>query len=177
MKKLDRFIDIFSAVLCRIAAVILCIMLVAVVVNVLGRRLFHFTIGGIIELVQYGMLTVMCLIMIRTTYSGGHVAVSVLTEKLPKSVSKVIGVLALLFAAVLVGTAAYVSFKYVPVNYASKLTTDYYHIPFYLVYLAVGLGLGSSALTFVYNAVTVVFPVNRDNGQAGSSSAPPAAEA
>lgn len=171
MKKLDRFIDVFSAILCKIAAVILCIMLLAVVVNVVGRRLFHFTIGGIIELVQYGMLTVMCLIMIRTTYSGGHVAVSVLTEKLPKSVSKVIAVLALLFAAALVGIAAYVSFKYVPINYASRLTTDYYHIPFYLVYLAVGLGLGSSALTFVYNAVTVIFPVHGTDKEADSGPA------
>ncbi len=168
MKKLDRFIDAFSAILCKIAAVILCVMLLAVVVNVIGRRLFHFTIGGIIELVQYGMLTVMCLIMIRTTYSGGHIAVSVVTEKLPKSASKVIGVLALLFAAALVGTASYVSFKYVPINYASKLTTDYYHIPYYLVYLAVGLGLGSSALTFVYNAAAIVFPVNRQSGGAES---------
>lgn len=149
-------------------------MLLAVVVNVVGRRLFNFTIGGIIELVQYGMLTVMCLIMIRTTYSGGHVTVSILTEKLPRTLAKLIGVLALLFAAVLVGIASYVSFKYVPINYASKLTTDYYHIPYYLVYLAVGLGLGSSALTFVYNAVTVVFPVHgtHASGPDASSSEP-----
>ena len=166
MKKLDKFIDISSRILCYIGCGVLSVMLLAVVVNVVGRRLFNFTIGGIIELVQYGMVTVMCLVMYRTTYAGGHVAVSVVTDKLPKGARLAIGVFALLFAFALIGLSAYVCFQYVPINKASGLTTDYYHIPYWLVYLAVGIGLGLSALTFLYNALTVVFPVPKDNAPA-----------
>lgn len=168
MKKLDKFIDTSSRYLCYIGCGVLCVMLLAVVVNVVGRRLFNFTIGGIIELVQYGMVAVMCLVMYRTTYAGGHVTVSVITDKLPKGVSKGIAVFALLFAFALVGLASCVCFKYVPINKASGLTTDYYKIPYWLVYLAVGIGLGLSALTFVFNAAAVLCPVKKD--------APPAAD-
>ena len=159
MKKLTKFIDSSSKILMYIACGVLCIMLLAVVVNVVGRRLFHFTIGGIIELVQYGMLLVMSLVMYRTTFAGGHVTVSIFTEKLPKSVAKGISVFALLFAAALMGIAAYVCYKYVPVNRASGLTTNYYKIPYWLVYLVTGIGLTLPALTFVYNAVAVFCPV------------------
>ena len=162
MKKLTKFIDSSSKILMYIACGVLCVMLLAVVVNVVGRRLFHFTIGGIIELVQYGMLLVMSLVMYRTTFAGGHVAVSIFTEKLPKPIAKGIGVFALLFAAALMAIAAYVCYKYVPVNRASGLTTDYYKIPYWLVYLVTGIGLTLPALTFVYNAVAVVCPVPAD---------------
>ena len=162
MKKLDRFIDTSSRYLCYIGCGVLSVMLLAVVVNVVGRRLFNFTIGGIIELVQYGMVTVMCLIMYRTTYAGGHVAVSVITDKLPVGARKGIALFAMLFAFALVGLASYVCFKYVPVNRASGLTTDYYKIPIWAVYLAVGIGLGLSALMFLYNAVQVFVPVPKD---------------
>ena len=162
MKKIDKFIDVSSRYLCYIGCGVLCIMLLSVVVNVVGRRLFNFTIGGIIELVQYGMVTVMCLVMYRTTYAGGHVAVSVITDKLSPSARKAIAIFALLFAFAFIGLSAYVCFKYVPINKASGLTTDYYHIPYWIVYLAVGIGLGLSALAFLFNALTVVFPVPRD---------------
>ena len=174
MKKLTKFIDVSSRYLCYVACGVLCIMLLSVVVNVVGRRLFHFTIGGIIELVQYGMLLVMSLVMYRTTFAGGHVAVSIFTDKLPKGLKKGLGVFALLFAAVLVGIASYVCFKYVPVNRASGLTTDFYKIPYWLIYLVTGIGLALPALTFVYNAAAVLWPVQADEAEKDEKKEPEA---
>ncbi len=169
MKKLAKIIDVSSRYLCYVACVVLCIMLLAVVVNVLGRRLFNFTISGIIELVQYGMLLVMSLVMYRTTFAGGHVAVGVITDKLPKSVNKGIAVFAMLCAAALMAVASYVCFKYVPVNKASGLTTDYYKVPYWVVYLVTGIGLGLPALTFIYNAATVLWPVQGGEAEKGET--------
>ena len=172
MKKLDKFIDTSSKYLCYIGCAVLSFMLLSVVVNVVGRRLFNFTIGGIIELVQYGMVTVMCLVMYRTTYAGGHVVVSVITDKLPKPVAKGLGIFSLLFAFALIALASYVCFRYVPINRASGLTTDYYHIPYWIVYLAVGIGLGLSALTFLFNAITFIHPIKKDEDAPVKAEAP-----
>ena len=52
MKKIDKFIDVSSRYLCYIGCGVLCVMLLSVVVNVVGRRLFNFTIGEVPELLE-----------------------------------------------------------------------------------------------------------------------------
>lgn len=158
MEKFFRFVDKLSLVLCRIASAIFFIIVVLVAVNIVGRKLFNYTISGIIEIVQYGVLLVMVLSMARTTLTGGHVTVSIITGKLPKIPKRVIDVFALLLSAALVGVAAWVCIRYIPQTYASGLTTERYRIPIYLVYTVMSIGLIVTAFTFVLNLIRLFFP-------------------
>lgn len=157
MKKLTGFVDHLSLFLARIASVIFWIVVILVAVNIVGRKLFNFTIAGIIEIVQYGMLVVMTLSMARTTFTGGHVTVSIITGRLPKAVRCIIEFLGLLLSAALVAAAAYICIQYVPKTFISGQVTERYKIPFYLIYGFMTFGLIISSLTFLFNAVRSLF--------------------
>ena len=153
MKKLTKAFDKCSLFLTRIATIVLFIVIVLVAVNIVGRKLFNVTISGIIEIVQYGMLTVMVLSMARTTFTGGHVSVSIITRKLPKLGRAIIGFLTLMLSAALVAAAAYISIRFIPKTIASGQVTERYKIPFYVIYGFMSFGLVTSCLTFILNAV------------------------
>ena len=101
MKTLEKIFDKVSIFLCRISVVIIWLLVIVVAVNVVGRKIFNVTVPGAIEIVQYGTLTMMALAMARTTFTGGHVSVSVITGVLPKAVRCVIEFLALMLSAAL----------------------------------------------------------------------------
>lgn len=173
MKQLYKIVDAVSTVLAQLAGVIFVLILLTVVVNVVGRRLFSFTVPGIMEIVCYGMLVVMTLAMARTTFSGGHVAVTMFTEKLPKGAQKAVSFLALLVASALVALAAYMCATSIPVYLANHQNTDYFKIPFYMVYIFMTFGLGISCLMFLVNAFLALFPVKKDQGPAPGATETP----
>ncbi len=158
MDKFLRIVDKTSMILCRIASVIFFIIVILVAVNIVGRKLFNFTITGIIEIVQYGVLLVMVLSMARTTLTGGHVTVTIITGKLPKIPKRVIDVFALVLSAALVAIAAWVCIRYIPQTYASGLTTERYRIPIYLVYTVMSIGLIATTFTFFLNIIRLFIP-------------------
>ena len=158
---MNKFVDKVTLFLSRISMLLLWIIVVLVAVNIVGRKLFNFTISGIIEIVQYGMLTVMVMSMARTTFTGGHVSVSIITGKLPKAVRCIIAFLTLIASAALVAAAAYVCIRNIPKTFASGLVTERYKIPMYLVYGVMSFGLITSCLTFIYNAVCSILDIGR----------------
>ena len=157
METLDKIIDKVSNFLCQISTVIIWALVVVVAVNVVGRKLFNFTVPGTIEIVQYGTLTMMSLAMARTTFTGGHVSVSVITGVLPKAVRCVIEFLALMLSAGLLLAALYICVQYIPQTMASQQTTEFHRIPFYLIYSVMAFGLATAAITFIFNAFKSVY--------------------
>lgn len=156
MKKTAGFIDKATLFLSRISTGLLWIIVILVAVNIVGRKLFNLTISGIIEIVQYGMLTVMALSMARTAFSGGHVTVSIITRKLPIAVRCTVQFLGMMLSAALVIAAAYVCIQYIPKTYASGQITERYRIPFYIIYSVMTFGLVTSALSFIFLAFNTV---------------------
>lgn len=168
MNKIAGFIDKFSLFLSRISTGILWTIVVLVAVNIVGRKLFSFTISGIIEIVQYGMLTVMSISMARTTFTGGHVTVSIITDRLPKAARCIIEFLCMMLSAALVIAAAYICIQYIPKTFASGQITERYKIPFYLIYGVMTFGLVTSALTFIFNAFNSVVTAIKTKSEKGA---------
>ena len=157
MKTLEKIFDKVSIFLCRISVVIIWLLVIVVAVNVVGRKIFNVTVPGAIEIVQYGTLAMMALAMARTTFTGGHVSVSVITGVLPKAVRCVIEFLALMLSAALMVAALWICVQYIPQTVASGQVTEFHRIPFYLIYGVMAFGLVTAALTFVFNAVKAVY--------------------
>ena len=156
MNKLAVFADKSSLFLCRISTGTLWVIVFLVAFNIVARKLFNFTISGIIEIVQYGMLVVMSISMARTTFTGGHVSVSIITAKLPKLGRYIIEFLSMIFSAALITAAAYICIQYIPKTLASGQVTEVYRIPFYIIYFVMAFGLVTSALTFILSAINTV---------------------
>lgn len=158
MSKVFERVTLF---LSRISSVLLWIIVFLVAFNIVSRKLFTITISGIVEIVQYGMLTVMALSMAHVTLTGGHVSVSIATSKLPKSVQTIIEFVTLMLSAALVSMACYVCFTNIFRMMASGLTTERYKIPMYIVYMVMCFGLATSVITFVFNAFSALLRLFR----------------
>ena len=163
MKKMNRLIDKTSSALCVVSKVFMLAIVVLVAANIIGRKLFNTPVPGTVELVSYGMLVVMALSMARTTFTGGHVSVSIITGKLPKAVQAIIGFITLLFSAFIVATATFICVRYIPINFQRGQITDYYKIPFYVIYGIMSFGLVTSVLTFLFNAASTLMSIWQKN--------------
>ena len=171
MKKLRSIIDKISSGLCAISKVVMLAIVVVVLANIIGRKLFNTPVPGTVELVSYGMLVVMALSMARTTFTGGHITVSIVTAKFPKAVQAVVGFLTLLFSVFIVGAATFICLRYIPSSMQSGQITDHYKIPFYVIYSIMSFGLVTSVLTFLFNAVSTLMSIWQKDESGGGEEA------
>ncbi len=171
MKKIHGIIDKVSSALCLVSKVFLLAIVVIVAANIIGRKLFNAPVPGTVELVQYGMLVVMALSMARTTFSGGHITVSIVTGKLPKAVQSLIAFITLIFSVFIVGAATLICMRYIPIYMQRGQMTDHYKIPFYIIYSIMSFGLITSVLTFLFNAFEALFSIWEKNTPADGEEA------
>jgi TRAP-type C4-dicarboxylate transport system permease small subunit len=157
LKKLTKVVDKTTMGLGYVAVAIILVIIVCVVINIIGRTLTVFTFGGMIEIVQYGMLVAMSMILARTTFAGQHVRVSLFTDMMPKKAKGITMLIEMLISMAIFGMAAYQCFLIIPDTIAMKRMTDFYSIPYYLVYLVLSLGLFTSALAFLYNGICALY--------------------
>lgn len=153
MNKLTKFFDRLSTIMLYISMAVFGIVIVLVLVNIIGRSFFNFTIGGIVEIVRYGVLVVMSFSLARTGFNGGHVIVAIILEKLPNKARGLVALLELLLAAAVFFMSAYVCCVLIPDAVNSKLVTEVYKVPYYLVYAILGFGMAVSGIIFVYKGV------------------------
>ena len=156
MKKLDSFFDKLTMFMLYIGMTVLCTVIVLVVINIVGRSFFHFAIGGINEIVQYGILVTMSLGIARTGYSGSHVVIKIVLEKLPDKARRVIACIDFAVAAVIFFVTVYVCCKLIPDAMNSGLVTAVYKVPYYLIYGVLAAGLAVSGLVFIVDAINAV---------------------
>lgn len=136
-----------------IAMAVFSVILVLVVVNIVGRSFFHFTIGGIVEIVRYGVLVVMSFALVRTGFNGGHVIVSIILEKLPDKARGIVALIELLVAALVFFMSAYVCGVLIPDALSSNLVTETYKAPYFLVYVVLGFGMAMSGIVFIFKGI------------------------
>ncbi len=172
MNKLAVFADKSSLLLSRVSTGAIWVIVFTVAFNIVSRKLFNYAISGIVEIVQYGMLLVMSISMARTTFTGGHVSVSIITAKLPKLGRYIIDFLSMMISAALITAAANICIQYISKSYASGQVTEAYHVPFYLVYGVMAFGLVTAALTFILSALHTVANIVTLKKQKGTEGGP-----
>ena len=157
MKKITKFFDVFTRCMIYAAMAVLCVVLTLVVINIVGRSMFHFAIGGINEIVRYGVFLSIALGLSRTGFNGGHVIVSMILDKLPKKVRGVVAGIELLLAAAVFFMSVYVCCQLIPDAMSSGLTTEVYKVPFTIIYAVLAFSLAVSGLIFVYQSAMAVY--------------------
>lgn len=161
-KKLDRM----TTFLINISSVILILIAAVMVINIILRSTINYSIGGTMEIVQYGMLICIVLALSRTGFLNRHIAVTVLVDTFPKKLKAAFQAVTFLISAFAFGCLVYFAAKAIPTTYTDGLLTDIYRLPYYLVYVVLALGMLSATLMFIYqiyNSLEPFFKKNKDD--------------
>jgi TRAP-type C4-dicarboxylate transport system permease small subunit len=100
---LDRFIVDSSKVFAMIGVGLIVLMVVTILVNVMLRRLFSVSLAFVDEYAGYALVVIVFLGFAYTAMVGGHIRITLVTERLPKRMRDAVEVATLLLCLALVG--------------------------------------------------------------------------
>jgi TRAP-type C4-dicarboxylate transport system permease small subunit len=115
---LDRCIVFLSKLLFWVGGAALVAMLVLIVADVIGIKIFSHPVPGGIETVTFLAVVVVAFAVAHTQVMRGHVAVDFIVEKFPRRAKLVIDGITVFLSVCLLAVMAWYSFKY-----AGKLRT------------------------------------------------------
>ena len=157
MKKTTKIFDLLTTVFVRISSVILIALVVIMIVNVIGRKLFNSPISGTIELVQYGILICIGLAISRTGFEDRQLSVTMIQELLPAKGRAILRCICNCVAGVLFGSLIFNYIRIIPKAMNSGRVSDVMHFPYYLIYYLLIVAMFMVSVTFFYQAVLVVY--------------------
>ena len=129
--KLDRGIAVLSKVLFWIAGAGLVAMLVVIVADVIGIKIFSKPVPGGIEIVSFMSVVAIAFAVAYTQVMRGHVAVDFIVEKFPRRAKLIIDAVTTFFGVALMAALAYYSFKYGAKLHATGEVSMTQKIPYY----------------------------------------------
>ena len=156
---MEKILKCITNVAMAIASALFIIVLLFVIANVLGRRVFDIPLKPTMEIVQYGMLTAVCLALSKTTLLKRHIAVTVLLDKFPRKVRDIIQAIEWLCCACVFGVLSYSFVDRIKTAIAMGKKTDLLKIPYQYLYLIMTILIAISALIFLYLAVQAVVDI------------------
>ncbi|NLE11714.1 MAG: TRAP transporter small permease [Actinobacteria bacterium] len=115
---LDKYVVWLSKIFYWVAGLGLIGMLVLVVADIIGIKVFSRPVPGGIEIVTFLAVVAAGFAMAYTAFMHGHVAVDFVVDKLPKRPKLVVSLITVLFSVGLMAVLSYYTFKY-----AGKLKT------------------------------------------------------
>ncbi len=128
---LDRYIALLSRILSWIGGAGLAAMLVLIVADVIGIKVFSKPVPGGIEYVSFLAVVTIAFAVSHTQVLRGHVAVDFVIEKFPRRAKLLIDTLMVLFAVCLFALLSFYSFKYAGSLRRSGEVSMTQKIPFY----------------------------------------------
>jgi TRAP-type C4-dicarboxylate transport system permease small subunit len=112
LNRLDRYLILLTKVLFWIAGAGLVGMLLIIVADVLGIKIFSHPVPGGIEIVSFLAVIAIAFAVALTQVMRGHVAVDFIVEKFPRRAKLVIDAITIFFSVCLFAAMAWYSFKY-----------------------------------------------------------------
>ena len=160
--KIARATNLAVTATASVAGVVLLALMLLTTVDVAGRYLFNAPIIGVFDLTHFTVLIITFLGLAYCGYQGGHIAIELLSDKLPPAPARVLkkivnGVGCLLFL-VIAWRSAVQSIDVWEFKESSQLLS----IPFYPFYWMVSFG---SALFAWVMALRVFIPEPEDENE------------
>ena len=152
-KTLDKVFDKLTYGLAIFAAVLFCLIIIVLLVNIILRTAFDSGITGQYEIVQYGIMICVGIGMARTTFTNRHIHVDLLTSRMGWRFRSFLE-----FFGRLLCTAAYAVSTYLFVDIAAQAAkyhkiTDLYRIPFQYIYWVFLVILAFCTLVWLYQTI------------------------
>ena len=112
LDRLDSYVVLLTRILSWIAGVGLVGMLLIIVADVIGIKIFSKPVPGGTEIVTFMAVVAIAFAVPYTQVVHGHVAVDFIVEKFPRRAKLIIDALMTLFGVCLIALMAWYSFKY-----------------------------------------------------------------
>jgi TRAP-type C4-dicarboxylate transport system permease small subunit len=129
--RLDKGIVLLSKILFWIAGAGLVGMLLLIVADVIGIKIFSKPVPGGIELVTFFAVVAISFAVAHTQVMRGHVAVDFIVEKFPRRLKLVVGVFTMFLSVCLLAVMAWYTFKYAAKLRSTGEVSMTQKIPFY----------------------------------------------
>ena len=156
-----------------IGCVIFAIVLLIVIANILGRKVFNYPIKGATELIQYGIMLSVGLVMARTGFEGRHIFVPLIIDKFGRVGRQIFIVIGALCGTCTFAVLGYLFLTEIPtfITVASR-TTEAWNIPYYAIYAIMGGGFVIATLEYLYEVGLNIALIIKKNVPATVTSAP-----
>ena len=158
---MEKILDKITRAAMLLSTVLFGLVMVAVVINVVGRSFFNLPLKPTMEIVQYGMLTAVALAASRTTLLKRHIAVTILIDKFPFRVKSVLQAIEWLICAGAFVVLAVSYFNKISVAVAMNKVTDLLKIPHSLLYAIMAVLMLLTALIFLFQMVESIMDTAR----------------
>ncbi|MDR2611186.1 MAG: TRAP transporter small permease [Clostridiales Family XIII bacterium] len=150
---IDKLLGRSTTIFEKVAAVVLILVAISTMANILMRAIFHYSIPGAIEIVQYGMLTANALVLGRAGYLDRHIAVTQVIDWFPARVGSVFRTIVNLITAAVFGYVTYYYILTIPEMIEIKRSTDSFKIPLYYFYGLMAICFFLATLVYLYFTV------------------------
>jgi TRAP-type C4-dicarboxylate transport system permease small subunit len=144
------------------------LMMLLVVANVIGRYLFNKPLTGTLEFTESLLVIIIFLAVALTQYDGGHIRVTLLTRRLPKSVARMLTVIAMLCAAAFFTWCAVASWNFAAQAYSfNEQEWGEVVFPLWPMKFVVFFGIAMLAIQFLLDAIAeTIMPIAADDESA-----------
>jgi len=148
---MSKVVDKVTKFLMIFACVILALVVLITIANVVGRKFLNAPIKGATELIQYGVMLAVGLVMACTGFEGRHIWVPILVNKFGQVGSQIF----ISFGA-LCGTSVFAVLGYLFLTEIPQYTTtagrvtEAWHIPYYIIYAIMGIGFVVATLEYFF---------------------------
>jgi len=131
LKNVDRYVAVLTRILFAIAGIGLVGMLLLIVADVIGIKVFSNPVPGGIEIVSFLAVFAIAFAVAHTQVMHGHVAVDFIVAKFPKRAKLIIDTIMVFFSVCLFALLAWYSFKYAGTLRRTGEVSMTQKIPFY----------------------------------------------
>mgnify|MGYP001159193515 CR=1 FL=1 len=165
---LIKTIDFLTNLTRAIALAVMAFMMFFVAFAVISRLVYKPLLGDV-EIVQLGMVVLIMCGLAYTQKVGGHIAIGLLVDRMPKKVQQSLDVFSSLLTAIMTFMISYI-FIGVFLNHRHelKLSTSLLEIPYYPFDLIIVIGFamwGLQALLKMIDSAVQFFDANKKQGK------------
>jgi C4-dicarboxylate transporter, DctQ subunit len=155
MPALHRALDTVEDGLAAIAGCLLILTVVLVPVDVLSRYFFNAPLTWVYEVTEYILLLVPCLGMAWLARANGHVAIDIVTSRLPGRSRLLFSSASFVAAAAICGFIAWWGVRVTHQSYEAKaIIENVLQTPQWLIYVWIPVGFGLCAIEFARKPVS-----------------------
>jgi TRAP-type C4-dicarboxylate transport system permease small subunit len=150
VQKADRFISKIVSWLNYLSSIVLLFMMIFVIVYIILRSAFGYSIFGTFEIVQLSCMTLVACALAGNDYREGNITVTVLVDMMPKTVKWIVELFALLLSSGLCIYCSFLMYGNMISRYEAEAVTANLNLPIWVFTLIL-------FISFILLSVSVLF--------------------
>ena len=161
---MKNFIDKATKAFRVASCVIFAFIIIVTMVNIIGRTLFNAPISGAVEIIEYGFMLAIAVVMASTGFENKHVSVDLVTMNLGPKGKKAFYIFGSLCGVIAFGIIAYLCLTdAITYTTGTSRLTETLHLPYSVLYFIIFAGFALGTLVFLFQLIEAIKDLVTDN--------------